>query len=259
MNLFVEGLQGSGKSTLTDKLAKLYPAYRLIKEGDYSPIELAWCAYVCKDTFDQILERYPDLSEAIRQNSVNEDEHIIICYTKIRTDNSDFYKDLERCEIYNNRTNDEQFKNIIISRFKNFNDDGLIFECSLFQNIVEDMILFRNMSDEQIISFYAQLKEILKDKDYLIYYLISDDIESNFEIIRKQRTDEKGNEVWYEMMLDYFNNSPYAASRNLSGEEELIKHFYHRQQLELTICRQLFNDRCRLLQAKNYSEAELLK
>lgn len=44
MNYFVEGLQGSGKSTLAGRLSELHPEYTAIREGDYSPVELAWCA-----------------------------------------------------------------------------------------------------------------------------------------------------------------------------------------------------------------------
>ena len=48
MNYFVEGIQGAGKSTMDGKLAKEYPDYTVFREGDYSPVELAWCAYVEK-------------------------------------------------------------------------------------------------------------------------------------------------------------------------------------------------------------------
>ena len=43
MNYFVEGLQGSGKSTLVQKLSEKYPNCTAVREGDYSPVELAWC------------------------------------------------------------------------------------------------------------------------------------------------------------------------------------------------------------------------
>ena len=45
MNFFVEGLQGSGKSTLVQKLADMNPGYTAVREGEYSPVELSWCAY----------------------------------------------------------------------------------------------------------------------------------------------------------------------------------------------------------------------
>ena len=49
MNYFVEGLQGSGKSTMVRKLSEFNPEYTAIREGEYSPVELSWCAYVNND------------------------------------------------------------------------------------------------------------------------------------------------------------------------------------------------------------------
>ena len=58
MNWFVEGLQGSGKSTLIEKLSGKYLDHQVFREGDYSPTELAWCAYVSKDTYLSILKKF---------------------------------------------------------------------------------------------------------------------------------------------------------------------------------------------------------
>ena len=46
MNYFVEGLQGSGKSTLVNRLSERHPDCLPIREGEYSPVELAWCAWL---------------------------------------------------------------------------------------------------------------------------------------------------------------------------------------------------------------------
>ena len=46
MNYFVEGIQGAGKSTMTEKLFREHPEYTVFREGDYCPVELARCAYV---------------------------------------------------------------------------------------------------------------------------------------------------------------------------------------------------------------------
>ena len=51
MNYFIEGLQGSGKSTLVRRLAEKKAGYAVVREGDYSPVELAWCAYVDEDKY----------------------------------------------------------------------------------------------------------------------------------------------------------------------------------------------------------------
>ncbi len=253
MNYFIEGLQGSGKSTLVKKLAEKYSDYTAVCEGDYSPVELAWCAYVDMKTYEEILEKYKDIRTEIEEKSIAEDDHMIICYTKILTDIPGFHKDLERYEIYNGNLNPGEFKEVILRRLRNWNSDKNIFECSIFQNIVEDMILFQVKSDEEIVDFYKEIRKALEGKEYQIMYLKAGDIASNIAVIRKERSDDKGNEMWFPLMLGYFDNSPYAKGKGLSGEEALLAHLAHRQNLELRICEEVFAGKYTVLKSKNYT------
>ncbi|SDA38123.1 hypothetical protein SAMN02910275_00069 [Butyrivibrio sp. INlla18] len=252
MNYFVEGLQGSGKSTLVRKLSEKYPEYKAICEGDYSPVELAWCAYVDQKTYEEILDKYESLRDEIREKSYEEDDHMIICYTKIITDVPGFHKDLEKYEIYNGNLDAESFKEVVLRRFQNFSGDRNIFECSLFQNIVEDMILFQQKTDEEILNFYKEVKKALAGKDYQIMYIQTDDIAANIDVIRKERSDDKGKEMWFPLMIGYFDNCPYAKERGLSGTEALLEHFKYRQELELRICKEVFEGKYRVLKSKDY-------
>lgn len=88
--------------------------------------------------------------------------------------------------------------------------------------------------------------------------LTRSDIRGNLETIRKERSDEHGHELWFPMMLGFFNNCPYAESRGLKGEEDLIRHFIHQQALELRLCKEVFPDRSINLESKNYSEEDIL-
>ena len=257
MNYFAEGLQGSGKSTLISKLSELHPECVPIREGEYSPVELAWCAYLTKQEYRDVLEEFGSLRRQIEENAHTEGDRVIVCYTKVMAEDRRFYQELEKHEIYNNRVSFDEFKKIILDRFRNWNSDGMIFECSLLQNIVEDLMLYRVASDDEIIAFYREIREALEGKEYRILYLKARDIAGNLQVIRRERSDEKGNEIWFPMMLEYFDHCPGPAARGLAGEKALLDHFARRQELELRICREVFPDRHVILQSKKYSDRDL--
>ena len=110
MTYFVEGIQGSGKSTLVKLLSEKCPDHRVLEEGDYSPVELAWCAYIDRDQYIDIMDHFSALKPEIEAKTHFEDDHAVVCYTKIRTDDRSFYQAMEKYEIYNNRVSFERFK-----------------------------------------------------------------------------------------------------------------------------------------------------
>ena len=60
-NIFVEGIQGAGKSTLLNKLQKNMPEYKVYREGDISPVELAWCSYMTSEQYEEVCIQYRDI------------------------------------------------------------------------------------------------------------------------------------------------------------------------------------------------------
>ena len=239
---FVEGIQGAGKTTMVAKLAKENPSYNVYREGDYCPVELAWCAFLEEEQYRQVLEKYKDIADLIREKTIQEDDKKVVMYTRILTDIPGFHKDLERYEIYNGNKNREEFQDIVLKRFSDWNGQNSIFECALFQNIIENMILFLDMSDDEIVTFYRKVKECLSDKDYEIVYLQVNDVKEAEEIIRKERSDDQGNELWFPMMVAYLENSPHGIKHELKGMEGLVTHLEHRVALELRILQEVFPD-----------------
>lgn len=257
-NVFIEGIQGMGKSTLVNSIITAVPELQVCREGDYSPIELAWCTWMTKEDYEQILKRYEPLRNEIIKNTVQEQEHFIISYTKILTDIPGFHKELENFELYNGRKSLRDLKDIIFSRYKNFSGTGYLFECSFFQNIIEDLILFHQLSDDEIVEFYRELYEQIEKEQFLLLYLYSDKLEENIKVIKKERCDNQGNEIWYSLMCEYFIHSPYGEKHGCSTFEDMIAHFRHRQELELRIIREMLGERAVLLPAKDWKIEEVI-
>ncbi len=257
-NIFVEGIQGSGKSTLVNKISKANPKLRVCREGDYSPIDLAWCAYMTKEEYEAVLKQYSPIKDDIVKNTVTEQEYYIVSYTKIITDIPGFHKDLENYEVYNGRKSWNELKCIILTRFRNFTEAGYLFECSFFQNIMEDLILFHMLSDDEIIEFYGELFKLIDKEKFKLLYLMNDNLEESINNIKRERSDEEGNELWYDMMLGYFADSPYGRRYGLKSFDDLVNHFKHRQELELTIIREVIGENAVVLRAKEYDMEQVM-
>lgn len=249
-NIFIEGLQGMGKSTLLSKIAGQKPEYKVCREGDYSPVELAWCTWMNEEQYAAALEKYASIRREIEANTFYEEEHYIVTYTHILTDIPGFHKDLEQYEIYNGRRTLQELEQIIFTRYGQFQGSGYLFECAFLQNIVEDLILFHQLSDEEILSFYRRLYAIMPKEHFRLLYLYSDRIAENIRVIQEERSDDQGNQMWYPMMMEYLVNSPYGKAHGYKGFEDLISHLKHRQQVELRIVREIIGQRATILPAK---------
>ena len=258
-HIFIEGLQGSGKSTLLRCLSNKYPEYKAYYEGDISPVELAWCSYMTEEAYLEALQKYPHVEQDIRQFTRQEGDRYIVSYTRILADMREFYEWMEQYEIYNGRVPFEEFHDIIMNRYRALEPESKnLFECSFFQNSMEDMMLFYRMDEQKIMDFYKEAYEILKPKGFQMLYLKSDTIRENILQIKKERSDEKGVELWYPLMMKYLQESPYGKEHGINNLDDMIAHFERRCALEERIIKEVLKEDCTVLKAKEYRLEDIL-
>lgn len=260
MNIFIEGLQGMGKTTLLRRLSQRYPACHVFREGDYCPVELAWCSYMTQEEYAAALAAYPSTADEIRRWTTREDDRYIVAYTRIITDEPGFHKYMEQYEIYNGRRTLEELKDIIFKRYQKLPAEGEenLFECAFFQNLVEELLLFQQMSDDEICAFYRELYHVIPKDNFRLYYLYGENIEEVTMEIRIERSDESGNQLWYQLVMGYLKESPYGKAHHLETFEDLTAHFRHRQELEMRMIREILGERAVVLTARNYTDRELM-
>ena len=257
-HIFIEGLQGSGKTTLLRNLSQKYPEYKAYYEGDISPAELAWCSYMTKAQYEEALQKYPHVEQEIRQWTKQEGDRYIVAYTRILADMREFYEWMESFEIYNGRVPYAEFHDIIMNRYRALEPESKhLYECSFFQNSMEDMMLYYQMSEQDSVEFYREAYEILKPKGFQMLYLQSDTIRENVLQIKKERSDENGVELWYPLMLKYLQESPYGKAHGFDGLEDMIAHFERRVAIEGRIIREVLKEDCTVLKAKGYQMEEI--
>ena len=85
--ILIEGIPGSGKSTIARKTSEYLESQKirtvLFREGDIHPADLAWCSYIPINEFKDILNKYSQYSQVINDNTVIEDDHAVVAYTKL--------------------------------------------------------------------------------------------------------------------------------------------------------------------------------
>ena len=234
-NIYLEGVPGSGKSTLLAMLEGAYPGCRCYREGDISPVELAWCAYMDEKQYRAALARFPEHAAQIEANTVREGDKLIVAYTRVKAEDGAFYANMEQHEIYGGRRSEEEFRGIVLGRLAAFQGRGNVFECSFFQNIIDELLLFRCYSTERIVAFYREMTARMDMDAFLLIRLLPRDLAASLDHVRRERVDEQGRQAWFEAMLSYLAASPYGKAAGAADFDGLLRYFRARQEAETAV------------------------
>ncbi len=241
--ILIEGLPGSGKTTFSKRVQTYYEqrGFRVKRysEGELHPIDLAWIATLDEKSYQDRLNKYPELSEPIRANTKKENGRYYVAYTKIRAlpEYPDFYKDLAQFEIF--RTEDyETFFNAFLSRWKHFgnhhdSDTVYVFECVFLQNHVNELVLKYGFQDERLLEHLKKLLDCVKKLHPKILYIEHDDVKKGIQRIAQERVSTlPGQPDWFDVVVDYISSERFAAKMGYTEKEGVLRFFADRQRLE---------------------------
>jgi hypothetical protein len=248
--IFIEGIPGSGKTTLANKLnnkLKEYYNTEMRQEGDLHPIDVCWCSVQTKESFEDTLEKYPGISEQIKNFTKLVNGYYITAYTKIKTTPSerDFYQDMEKQELYSiiDLEQFQQFHQYLYTAFNNTFDPNTlyIFECSLLQNHINEHLLKFDSSMTQIIEYFTDLINRVYKLHPIIFYLSPLYPEQTIQHVieeRKSPNPELYND-WIDNVISYISKQPKAKKYGYLEAKDMIRYFMKRQEVELNLLKVL--------------------
>ena len=119
-------------------------------------------------------------------------------------------------------------------------------------------MLFYCMTDDDIVEFYRGAFELVKDKDFVMIYLDTKDLAGGLECIKRERTDERGNEIWYELMMRFVAESPLGKEQGYKDFSDLVEHLERRRALELRVIEEIIGEQCLVVASKEYDVERVL-
>lgn len=264
--ILVEGIPGSGKTTISKKIKNHLVSkgleVLLYNEGDMHPADMAWNALLNMDEYNNIIDEYKTHEKIIKENSIFEDDYVILAYTKLgfhRKQNK-LMNFLEEREIYDGRVSADTFKQIHLKRWKKFGEEMkenknkiVIFECSFLQNHVNELLAIHDKDFDYIRDYLNELIGTVTELKPKLIYLNQASIKETINRVSKERVSHNKDMYpgWLETSIQYFKNSSYGKRNNINGFDGLIRYFEKRQEIELGIIKSLALDKL-IIYNKNY-------
>jgi len=248
--ILIEGIPGSGKTLLSEKLAnhisRNYIKANLWHEGGYHPANLIdWTAIVPLAELGKIVAAYPDYEEKIRENMYIDGDYAIL-FTKFHIPKKDRgLLDLmgrhgmgRRFELYTSLHINKWRK---FAKIKNDNDNPkkdeiTIFECAYLQEHIESLMMWMERSETEIIDYMKKLIDAVISLNPLLIYLQQKDVRETIKRVSESKLHEDG---WAERVSAMYETAPYGKTHNLKGFDGIVEFFTKKKEIDYTVINEL--------------------
>ncbi len=254
---FVEGIQGSGKSTfakaLASQLRRESPEARIhMRSASPNPIDICRLAFFTSEEYTQFLSLLSEISgrsgplaatDAAPYTS-REREQILVnwydCLSRWGQPTSRaaiFSLDRELCD---GKTNPRYYQEVTFRRWSDFartldSGDIYIFEGALLQHPLAEMMGYYMLSDDEIEEFLLSLVNCLRNIPTSLYYISVTDVKKVLSATAEARQGEN----WLQGFLKMTTTCTYGMRHGFSGMSGAIEYSQERIRIENKILKKL--------------------
>ena len=237
-----EGIHGSGKSACAWNLysnlkergmsAKVYFEYD-IDHTHENPCDLNFLAVLKKNELEYISEKYAKYTERIMSNIKQYGDYYCIFYT-IFSDVPELVDELKLYKAYEGRLDANDFIQLDIALM---NEHTYIFESVMFQQILNELILFSDCTDDNIVGSVLLIEKALQPLNPTIFYLKPDDLKGQIDKVAAERVSDNYELYpdWIDWMVEYVKNSKYGKKYSVKNQVDLMAYFLKRAEMEKII------------------------
>lgn len=248
----VEGLPGTGKSTMAQTLAKRLAAeggeVALFLEGDLHPVDLQWISRMTPLAFDNAVnvlyeywlrsprtEPWSEIRQCLNDQSSYEDGYILTAYTRLNFRDVELWDGMDlfrAAEIHNGRISLTEYRDIYLRRWHRFAESRnhestiYVFECAFFQSHISELLGHHLVDDEALLEFLSNLIAPVRLMRPEMHYVSVDD----YAMCMCTTARSRGN--WLADVINWVESSPYGKQHKLQGFESVLTFFRHREELE---------------------------
>lgn len=268
-----EGIHGCGKTAtawiLNKNLHDLGVKSKLFFEADMdapyeNPCDLTFMSAFSYSEFTWLLDSFPEQAARIKSSAKKLDDYYLLFYPDFYNESKELTDILLKNQAYEGRLCSITFTRLMLQRINDFVHSALkdetiyIFESVIFQHIINELLRFGKLTEEEVSGFISEAVNALKPLNPVLFHLRTNDINGNIDKIARERLSDNLELYpdWIDYMVQYVRDSDYGRINNVKNREDVIEYFKARAEVE-NIAFDLLDARKYVLEIDHMSKDEL--
>ncbi len=257
---FVEGIPGSGKTTLASELKKQLISKDVrchcYEEDERNPLDLSMCAILTEDEYALLKRKIIEKGKADHSStermlkkldSVTEHSNgrVYVFFLPLYSD-ADLNcvaVSLQQYEVYNGHYSFDKFREVHFERWNSFclsevnTENVYICDALFLQSPLFELIGFYDLSFDQISEYIRGLYSAVNDLSPVVYYNRVSDVAKLMRFVCENR--KNSGDRWERGFYKWMEASPYCQKHNYRCFDGMCAFLEERQKIEIQLLKRI--------------------